>query len=81
MPPEKSNHERLAELRERVAQERSRQRELEAAVEKAKRKVEDCALAVRGAYAVEDEALAQQCRQGLQEAESEVVDAKHRLSR
>jgi hypothetical protein len=77
MPP--SHHEQLGELRQRVSQERTRHRGVAVALEEAKRQVQNAGLAVRGALAAEDEALAQRCRKALLRAEADVADLQLRV--
>jgi hypothetical protein len=76
----KSAHAELYQLRQQAACERMKARDLEAAVEAAKAKVDEASRAVADAYALEDDKLAAQRRKELQDAEAEVIDLGHRVA-
>jgi hypothetical protein len=71
-------HGELDLLRQTVATERVRARDLDAALEAAKQRVEDISDDLTEAFAEDDTKLIQQRRQDLQAAEEEVKDLTHR---
>jgi hypothetical protein len=80
MPRSKPAHDRLDELRRRVADEGVKLRQAQAEFEAAKARVEDRSRALSDAYAAEDGDLARERREELQRAEADVVDQQHRVA-
>jgi hypothetical protein len=79
MPPKKSAHAQLDELRQDVANEGMRARDVESALEAAKAKVDEADRAVTAAYAMEDDKLAAQRRKQFEAAEMETVELQRRV--
>jgi hypothetical protein len=78
--PRKTAYATLDELRQIVAHQRMKARDLDAAVEVAKQEVEDASRAVTDAYAVEDATLAQQRRKQLEASEAKAIDLGHQVT-
>jgi hypothetical protein len=73
-----SAHDQLDQLRQQVGAEGVKLRELDVALEAAKRKIEDASNDIAFAYVEEDEKLAAQRRKALETAEDEIADIGHR---
>ena len=78
MPRKTTAHAELDQLRQTVARERLRARDVDAELEAAKQRVEDISDDLTEAFADDDTKLIQQRRQELQAAEAEVKDLAHR---
>jgi hypothetical protein len=76
--PRRSAHAELDQLRQTVATERVRARDVDAELEAAKQRVEDISDDLTEAFAEDDTQLVQQRRQELQAAEAQVKDLAHR---
>jgi hypothetical protein len=73
-----SAHDQLDQLCQQVGAEGMKLRELDVALEAAKREVEDASSSITNAYADGDEKLAAGRRTQLQKAEDEIVEVGHR---
>jgi hypothetical protein len=80
MKQRESAHAELDELRQQAAGERMKGRDLEAALDAAKFKVDEADGAVADAYALEDAKLAAHRRKELEAAEAAVIDLGHRVA-
>jgi hypothetical protein len=80
MPPKKSAHNVLDQLRQQAAAERVRHRELEAEMQAAKLKVEQVGAAIADGYAADDKRAVSSSRKAEEAAVAEVKDLQHRVS-
>jgi hypothetical protein len=78
--PHKAAHDRVDELRRRVAEESQKLRQAQAELEASTAKVEDCSRRLTDAYASENARLAHERRNELQRAETDAADQEHRVA-